>query len=359
MIFRWFIEGRLRKARRRVANRPTPSGYVALAQEHVRLRDLAGAQRVCLEGQRRFPGNGDLARFAARVRKQGQEHRLALLEAELAQAPRPGLYQSYAELLLECGQIARAEESAEAWRQVGQEPEATLLLARVLAERFLSDRGRDVGQRLYAVLKEAEQGLPRDSRPHKLRLRLSCLIGAWADAKEAVVQLLDLHPGEPALEARFRSLEAKAAGAPSVEQALRSVEQSGQLFEDVAADKRDQAAPPVDVRGVLKDLAGQEGLRAALYLRGATALIEGPKAATAERTARVVRSMLHGARSSSRRLALGSLERLEIEGRFGRLMVVAGERDAAALWSTAATTAAQMDALVDLVGGENSAQEAA
>jgi predicted regulator of Ras-like GTPase activity (Roadblock/LC7/MglB family) len=206
---------------------------------------------------------------------------------------------------------------------------------------------------------EAEAGLPRDSRPHKLRLRLSCLIGAWADAKDAVMRLLDLHPGEPALEARFRSLEAKAAGAPSVEQALRSVEQSGQLFEDVAAEKRDQAGPPVDVRGVLKDLAGQDGLRAALYLRGATALIEGPKAATADRTARVVRSMLHGARSSARRLSLGSLERLEIEGRFGRLIVVAGERDAAALWSTSATTAAQTDALVDLVGGEHSSQEAA
>jgi tetratricopeptide (TPR) repeat protein len=359
MIFRWFKHSRLRQARRLVAKRPTPSNYLALAQEHVHLRGLNEAQLVCVEGQRLFPGNGELARFAARVRKLAQETRLQQLEQELAQAPRPGLYQNYAELLLDSGQIGRAEECAQAWAESTGEPEASLLLARVLAERFLSDRGREVGQRLYAEMTKAEEALPRDSRPLKLRLRISCLIGAWADAQEVALRLLDLHPGEPSLESRYRSLSDKSQGAPSVDQALRTVEHTGELFEDVAGERREQTGPPIDVRSVLKDLVSQDGLRAALYLRGATALIEGPKGATAERTARVLRSMLHGARTSSRRLALGSLQQLEVEGRFGRLVMVAGERDAAALWSGAATTASQMDTLVDLVGVDNQTLESA
>ena len=227
----------------------------------------------------------------------------------------------------------------------------------MLAERFLADRNRDVGLRLFLELDRAEASLRRDARPIKLRLKITSLIGAWGDALKAVQLLLDLHPGQPTLESRFRELSEKATSedALGLDEALRKVERTGELYEDMtdSPEKRGSAGMRgIDVRRVLRDMSKEEGINAALYLRGATALIEGPKGATAERTARIVRSSLHASRTSSRKIGLGQLAELRLEGEFGHLALVAGERDGAALWTEAAVAGGRLSMLMDLVGTE-------
>ena len=361
MIRRLFALQRLRKARRLVAREPSPSNYLALASQYVFAEKLEDAGRTCDEALGAFPGHGELAAFAARVRRQLRESRLNELQTELAESPRPAVWNEYCTLLLESGQISRAEEAVRGWlERESRAPGATTaeaqwMLTRILAERFLVDRNRDIGLRLFEELDRVEASLRRDARPIKLRLRITSLIGAWSDALACVQRLLDLHPGQPALEGRYRELseKAKAEGAPSLDGALRAVERTGELFEDFAesAEKRGSAGVRgIDVRRVLREMSEDEDIRAALYLRGATALIEGPKGATAERTARIVRTSLHASRTSSRKLGLGQLAELRLEGDFGHLSLVAGERDGAALWTEDTVASSRLSMLMDLVG---------
>ena len=46
------------------------------------------------------------------------------------------------------------------------------------------------------------------------------------------------------------------------------------------------------VRPILQKLGAETSVRAALYLRGGTALVQGPHGATADRTARAVREVV-------------------------------------------------------------------
>lgn len=358
MIRRLFAAYRLRGARKLIAREPSPSNYLALAGQYVKIGRLDDADRVCNEALEAFPGNADLAGYSARVRRQLRESRLAELRDELADSPRPAVWSEYCGLLLQSGQISRAEEAVRGWlERVEQAPpqtaaEARLMLSRVLAERFLADRGREVGLKLFEELAAIEQALPRDARPIKLRLRIASLIGAWGDALSAVQRLLDLYPGQSALEARFRELSEKAEKAPGLEEALRQVERTGELHEDLSEAVERRGASGIDVRRVLREITEDDGIRAAFYLRGATALIQGPKGATAERTARVVRSTLHTSRTSARKLGLGQLQEMRLEGSFGHLALVAGERDGAALWTDQAIAAKRLSMLMDLVGSD-------
>ena len=120
-----------------------------------------------------------------------------------------------------------------------------------------------------------------------------------------------------------------------------------------------RGASGIDVRRVLREVIEEDGIRAAFYLRGATALIQGPKGATAERTARVVRSTLHTSRTSARKLGLGQLQEMRLEGSFGHLALVAGERDGAALWTEQAVAGKRLSILMDLVGTEVETQSEA
>ena len=360
MIRKFLSRNRMRKARKRVSKEPSPSNYAALAAECVLRSEMNEAASVCEEGLRSFPGSAELARVAGRIRRQMQESRLAGLRNEIAEAPRPALWREYCELLLGSGQIGRAEAASRDWLGEGRDPEAQLMLARVMAERLIADRGREIGQMAFEALDSAEAALPRDARPLKLRLRLSYLIGAWDDAKRAVSMLLDLMPGEPSLEARFRMLESQSAeGSPDVDQALRTVERTGELYEDVDGQQDSGVGPAIDVRGLLRQMAGEKDVRAAVYMRGATALIQGPKGGTAERTARVLRAVMHSSRTGGRRLGLGQLQELRIEGDFGHLRLLAGERDAAALWTETALAGKRLAGLVDLVGTNADTEQAA
>lgn len=362
MIRRLFAAYRLRGARKLIDREPSPSNYLALASQYVKIDRLEDADRVCKESLVAFPGNAELAGFLTRVRRQLRESRLSELRDELSDSPRPAVWSEYCGLLLESGQISRAEDAVRGWLgRVEKAPpetvaEARLMLSRVLAERFLADRGREVGVTLFDELAAVEAALPRDARPIKLRLRIASLIGAWSEALAAVQRLLDLYPGQTALEARFRELTEKAEKSPGLQEALRVVERTGELHEDLSESIERRGASGIDVRRVLREITEDEGIRAAFYLRGATALIQGPKGATAERTARVVRSALHTSRTSARKLGLGRLQEMRLEGSFGHLALVAGERDGAALWTEEPVAAKRLAMLMDLVGTEADTQ---
>src|SRR6185436_44859 len=92
------------------------------------------------------------------------------------------------------------------------------------------------------------------------------------------------------------------------------------------------------VRPMLQSLVRESGVQAAFYVRGGTALVQGPKGATAERTARGVREIVQSCRSAARRLGLGQAQEARLEGSFGTLLVAPGELGSGALWCTGGVT---------------------
>jgi len=348
LVHRIFGQGRVREARRQLARDPSPLSYSVLAHEHAARGDATETLAVCEEGLAAFPGSVELARLAERARCMLREGRLAQLKQELAEAPRPALWRELFEIELATGQLGKAEDCALQWLAAAKEPEAQLALAKVRVQRFLADRGRELGRRALDALAEVQRVLPRDERAWQLQLDLCARIGAWEDARAAAHVLLGLKPGDPALEARYRALEARAEQAPTLEQALREVERSGRLVENAATQRPNGSSR--DLRPVLKRMAQEPGVGAAVYVRGATALVQGPKGATAERTARAVRALVQSSRSHARRLGLGQVSSVVLEGNFGTFAVAAGEMDAGALLCTDVLSAAQQRALMDLAG---------
>ena len=101
---------------------------------------------------------------------------------------------------------------------------------------------------------------------------------------------------------------------------------------------------------VLHELARQPDVQAALYVRGATALVQGPKGATAERTARTVQTILSASRSAARRLGLGQVFQVQLEGPFGTLSIAPGEQDAGAILCSGPLGRAREEALLGMAG---------
>jgi hypothetical protein len=113
--------------------------------------------------------------------------------------------------------------------------------------------------------------------------------------------------------------------------ALHHVERNGRFVDDIE-DVAGPATTNVAVRPLLQQLGSEADVEAALYLRGATALVQGLHGATAERTARVVRELVHGGRAATRRMSLGRPVQVLLEGDFGSLLLAPGERGSSALW---------------------------
>ena len=351
-IERWSSRGRVKDARRKVANEPTVAHYLALAGEHARIGEMAEAERVCLEGVEAFGANAELVRLADRCRALQDEQRTRELTRQLREAPRAGLYRELAELHLRAGRSQRAEDVAAEWLEQGGEGAAQLLRAQARIARYLADRRREDGRLAFEFLDAAEHALPRDERPLRMRLELLCSIGAWRDARRAVGQLLELTPGDPALEARFRTYNSLVDKAPTLDAALREVERSGRL----SAERAPSHAAPAPtssgaIRPMLQELASQPAVLAALYERGATALVQGPTGATAERTARALREVVQRSRSTGRRLGLGALLEVELEGSFGSVMVVPGDGGAAAVCTSLATVPEELRSRVRALQG--------
>jgi hypothetical protein len=184
-----------------------------------------------------------------------------------------------------------------------------------------------------------------------VRLELLSRIGAWRDALACSAKLLEFMPGEPELEARHRRLQGLAEHAPTLDRALIEVERTGR-FPDEASPKAPEGgrSNAGSVRPLLRDLAKHHDVHAAMYMKGATVLMQGPKGATAERTARGVRSVLESSRASARKLGLGQVSQIRLNGTFGVLSLAPGDLDAGAIWSQSRLDAAREEALMQLAG---------
>jgi tetratricopeptide (TPR) repeat protein len=347
MIPRFFTRSRLKQARRQLAEEFSAENYARLIQQLAMGDELEAACELCREGLEHFAGDRTLQRLDQRVQRHLRERRLARLRAELEQGPRPALWIAFCDLCSECGEWDEAERAAELWRAQDESGSATLLLARIRTRRFLADRSRSAGEAALAAITEARTEAERGAEALQLELRMLLAIGAFSDAREVVRELLDHFPGDTDLEARYRALEGPAQGAPDPRRALARVEETGRL----ATDHVESSAVSGEVvRPALQRLAAAPGCGAALFMRGSTALIQGPRGATAQRTARGMKSALKAARAVSRRLDLGPLRELEVEGDFGQLVGAVGERDVAVAWYRRTAQPAEREALRELAG---------
>ena len=357
-VQRLVSKNRVRSARQDLARDPSPLRYVQLARECAAAGMVRDARRVCEEGLAAYPGSTELKRMFQRARRIEADERLRELRHELTEAPRPALWREICELLVETGQLQEARENAERWIEVseGGDADARVVLARTLVDLFHSELSRRSGSAALEALDGLQEDYPRDPRGWQLRLRLTSSLGAWREARRACAQLLGLRPGDPELEARFRTLDSMSDGSPTCEEALRNVERTGELADEKRAAGTAGSAV-ADVRPALRRLAAEPSVHAAFYVRGGTALVQGTKGATAERSARAVRSVLQASRGAARRLGLGQVHRVELEGSFGTLTVAPGEMDAGAVWCKGALPATTERGLLGLAGMDASTDE--
>lgn len=344
-INRWLSSSRVRGAARKVAKDPTSRSYAELAQEYAVLGDLEEVLRATAEGLRLFPGDAELKRLETRARSLKLEGRMREVQQELKAAPRPALWKELCEILLESGRVARAEEIAAEWFQATREGEAQYYRARARADRFFADRRRDDGRLAFELVAASQESLPGDPRPLRLQLQLASRVGAWAEARRALARLLEHFPGDPALEARFRTIVGLSENAKTVDQALREVEKSGRLADDEPEENRNASGT---VRPILQSLLAEDGVHAAFFVRGGTALVQGPKGATAERQARGVREIVSSCRTAARKLGLGQASEARIEGDFGTLLIAPSEAGSGAVWCTGEVTRRHEEGLRDL-----------
>lgn len=341
-------KSRVRRAAKRLAKDPSARNYVLLAQEYAVTGELDEVLRVCAEGLQVFPGNENLKRLTDRTKVLFRQDRTRSLMTELANAPRPAVWRELCEILLESGRAAKAEETASEWHSKTNDPEAVFYQARSRTERFFADRRRDDGERAFELATLSEELLPMDPRPLRLRVTLASRCGAWQDARRALARLLELYPGDPTLEARFRTVVTLAENGPTVDRALREVERSGRFADDHQEQPATQQVSARSIRPMLQNILREPGVQAAFYVRGGTALVQGPRGATAERTARGVREIVTQCRAASRRLGLGQALEVRIEGDFGTLMVAPGDVGSGALWCQGAPSLRHNEALRDL-----------
>lgn len=354
LFHRILSQGRARNAAKRLAKDPSARHYAELVQEYAVSGHLEHALKIASEGLKAYPGDSELKRLADRSRQMLREGRTRELQQELKTAPRPALWRELCEILLESGRVARAEELATEWFQNANSGEAQYWRARARSERFFADRRRDDGRLAFELVASAQELLPGDPRPIRLELELASHCGAWTEARRALARLLELSPGDPTLEARFRTVVTLAQKSKTLDQALRDVEKSGCLADEprpidgVASGAEESQGSAGGVRPMLQALARENGVQAAFYVRGGTALVQGPKGATAERTARGVREIVSSCRTAARRLGLGQAQEVRLEGSFGTLLVAPGEIGSGALWCVGGVTRRQEEGLRDL-----------
>ena len=265
LVRRVLSRNRIKAARQTLAEDASPRTYAALAKEYAMIGSTQEVRRVCQEGLKAFPGNAELSRMVERASRLEREERYAELKRELEQAPRPALWREMCQIMIESGRLKRAEEIADRWIESKDDLDSRLMLARVRHERFLADRARAQGQSAAKALDDAIKLGPADSRTWRLKLEFLMKVGAWKDARQVVAQLLQLEPGSPDLEGRFRTLDARADESPSLERALLEVERTGRLADD---EQRSGTVAGSAVRPILRRLASEpRRARGALHPR--------------------------------------------------------------------------------------------
>ena len=333
LIQRWLASGKVRSASRRLADDPNARHYAELAQLYALQGSLSDALEVATEGLRAYPKEAELRRIYDRARQMLREGRTRELMQDLSANPRPAVWRELVEIMLEDGRVPRAEEIANEWFQATKSAEAVYWRARARAERYFIDRHREDGRVALELAQSAREATPNDERPLRLMLEVLCRVGAWSDARRVLARLLEICPGEPYLEARFRTVAALIGRSKDLEACLREVERTGRFADE---NEESDGGPPqnagLTVRPLLQALTREKGVLASFYVRGATALVQGPRGYTAERTARGVGEILAASRTAGRKLGLGQALELRLEGSFGTLVMAPGELGAGAVW---------------------------
>lgn len=349
-------KARVRKAAKALSLEPTSRGYVNLAREYVVAGSVEEVQRVCLEGLDLFPGNSDLTRLYERARQLQLDERIKTLTAEYNNAPRPAVYRELAETLMSAGRTGRAQQVISDWKASESDPEASYYQARVAFDRFIADRKAADGALAFEEARVAFQGMGSDARPLYLQLEVASRVGAWQEARRVVARLLEMTPGDQALEARFRHILPLTAGARPLERCLADLEHTG-LFE---SDKQptEKVDDAIAVRPLLRELDADDDVCAAVYIRGGTALVQGPRGATADRTARAVRELVQHSRSAARRLGIGDATEVRLDGDFGSLLLTPGELGSSAIWCQGAVKRQHEELLRNLSGYAGGGAEA-
>ncbi|MFT5051062.1 MAG: tetratricopeptide (TPR) repeat protein [Chlamydiales bacterium] len=328
---------RIRKAAKELAGEANSGNYVSMAREYVIAGNTDEVLRVCTEGLQLFPNDAELRRLGDRARQLQVDQRIRTLQAQLAASPRSAIWRELTGVLLSASRLDRAEQVATEWFEATEDGDALYSLARVHAERFYLDRRSKDGLNAYEMADHAKTKMKDLSGPIHLQFHLASRCGAWTEARGAVARLLELRPGDPTLEANFRYVLAMAGDTtgqngevPSLEMAMRRVESSGRFVDDTHGTQPENSS--VSVRPMLQELSADADVRAAIYLRGGTALVQGPRGATAERTARAVRGVVQASRDAARRLGLGQTQEVLLEGTFGSLLVAPADQASCAVW---------------------------
>jgi len=216
------------------------------------------------------------------------------------------------------------------------------------AERFFSDRRRDDARMALDLLEAYSHQEPADEAALRLTLSIYTRCGAWSEARTVLARLLEILPGDPGLEARFRTVASLATNPKSLDQALREVERTGRFVDDELENEAPEAAQ--SLRPLLQEIAAEPGVQGAFYVRGGTALVQGPRGATAERYARGIREMVTSGRAAARRLGIGHPLDIQLEGSFGAITIRPGSVGAAALWTDEQPTPHNETMLATLAG---------
>ena len=339
---------RVRAAVKQLGNDPSAENYLALAREFVVTGELDEVLRVCQEGLEVHPGSPELTRIRDRARHMHIDARLRDLQLELQLSPRPALWREMCQLLLDSDRSAHAEELAAAWHGSTEDAEAIYYRARARAAMFFDERRSEDGREAFHLGIAASRSMANDARPLELCYQLALRIGAWHEARTAVARLLELKPGDPDLELRFRKVLANCHEAMTLDRALLEVERTGRFVDDRPEGSRAPAS--VTVRPALQRLGAEPEVEAAVFLRGGTALVQGPTGATADRTARSVREVAQKSRDAARRLALGRVIDVQMEGDFGCFRLVPGDQGIAAIWARGSIKKSWVDTLTSLAG---------
>lgn len=345
MLDRILSRGKVRAAAKRLSADPSVRNYLALAQAHASLDQLGDVEKVCEEGLALFPQDVELSRLRERAATLRREDRVRELQRLIKAGPRAAYWRELCEIQLAAGRVGRAEKAAAEWHAATSELEALHFQAKARAERYFTDRRRDDARRALELCAECLAQDPTDARPARLRLEIFSRCGAWGEARTCLARLLELCPGDPGLEARFRTVASLAEGARSLDAALREVERTGKFIDDEGDSAKGGSR---DVRPALQGLAAEPGVQGAFYVRGATALVQGPRGATAERHARGVRELVSCSRAAARRLGLGHPVEVSFEGSFGVLNLRPGSVGAAAIWTERQASRKQLETLSEL-----------
>ena len=339
---------RIRKAVQRLGLDPTAQNYATLAREHVVAGNMTEVLRVCTEGLETNPGNAELTRLSQRARRLMLNGRLRVLQRDLLISPRRALWRELIELYIESEQAERAEEVAQDWYAKTKDGEAMFYRARARGELFFSTRRAKDGRLAFDLSEQAVQELRTDPRPLQLQFEIARRVGAWHDARTAIARLLELMPGNPDLELRFRAVQSNYAQSKPLDRALAIIERTGEFVDDL--DEDSTMPENFAVRPILQELGLDPTVRAAAYLRGSTALVQGPHGPTADRTARMMREVLKASRNAARRMGLGMPSEVIAEGDFGSLMVSLGEHGNSSIWCDGQVKKAHREVLTTMSG---------